>query len=106
MIGHRITWKGAYAQADAGTLTALHTALQAPPYSFTPIGLPVRRTFGAGVAATAMYEQGMFMVLCTGGTLNLTAMIRGSVDRSALKALITSTFGLTGETTIEDEADL
>ena len=110
MRGCRITWKGTYTKADNATLLGLHTALQGPPYNFVSVGLPVRRTFmqsGQCVAAMAMYEQAMFSLLCMDdGMLYLTAMVRSSVNRAALKALIKSTFVLTNETVIEDEADL
>ena len=103
--GCRVLWKGkAQAPTDA-QLAALHQSFQAN-HGWTPVGAPLRRTWGDGAVAAALYREALVSLLWVSGWCYVTAMVRGVPNVSALRSAVSAALLLTDETVVEDEADL
>lgn len=89
-----------YTDVSAATLTAYHDGL-VDTFGFTAVGTPIRRTFGGGVVAAALYEDGL-VVLRANASLLIVMHLARNVDLVALEAFTESTFGLTDMVVIRD----
>ncbi len=102
--GHRLLFSGVFTTLDAATAQAFVAAVVSGQ-GLTTIGAPLVRTGANGMWACQPLEQGLIVLRKVGNRLRVAIDVDGPLDRTAVKALVDSSFGLTDPITVEDSTD-